>query len=498
MARFVIPILLLSFPLKTLGQLSLYHLAEYQHGNIPGTEPENLNTLYDQFNLQYRWKPLKASLRIEQFYSPDSLSGDYQKISQFLLNYRKRGLDIKLGNFYETLGKGLLFRGYEISNAVYEDQVYRVKQGFYKDFLGAYAGYTNQWFSVKALSGKMLNNQLPITSNKRRENYINAGEAQGYYNSFYFGSVIMNSMFNNRTQNFLSLYTGGSIVQNISYYGEYASAVGSGQSYVNTSMDSRYGAYFNVTYSIPGFGISAEVKDYHNFFIGSGFSDPPTLVKEHSYRLLNRSTHVPDLNNESGYQVELFFAPTDQQLITVNHSRTVNKLYDNFSSFEYFVEWYATICRSNQLKLFADFSGDEIRFEPERYTTGIYYTHYLGKEWSLTLESEAQWLKRQFPNSAASKYHNLFGSLAVNLSTTLSATFVLEFTDDPVAADLSNTAKIETSQFFPGLSLSYRPDRRNALQLFAGERRGGPACSAGICYEVLDFKGIELRWILKI
>ena len=35
------------------------------------------------------------------------------------------------------------------------------------------------------------------------------------------------------------------------------------------------------------FGFSAELKDYQNMLLGSGISDPPTLVKEHSSRLLH-------------------------------------------------------------------------------------------------------------------------------------------------------------------------------------------------------------------
>jgi hypothetical protein len=33
----------------------------------------------------------------------------------------------------------------------------------------------------------------------------------------------------------------------------------------------------------------------------------------------------------------------------------------------------------------------------------------------------------------------------------------------------------------------------NTISMFAGKRRGGPACTSGICYEVLDFEGIEIR-----
>ena len=43
-----------------------------------------------------------------------------------------------------------------------------------------------------------------------------------------------------------------------------------------------------------------------------------------------------------------------------------------------------------------------------------------------------------------------------------------------------------------------KPNRKNTIQLFAGKRRGGPACTSGICYEVLDFKGAEIKWLIRI
>ena len=45
-----------------------------------------------------------------------------------------------------------------------------------------------------------------------------------------------------------------------------------------------------------------------------------------------------------------------------------------------------------------------------------------------------------------------------------------------------------------GAGMRYKLNRKNNLQIFVGNRRGGPACQAGVCYEVLDFKGIELRF----
>ncbi|MCT4646781.1 MAG: hypothetical protein N4A74_17455, partial [Carboxylicivirga sp.] len=55
----------------------------------------------------------------------------------------------------------------------------------------------------------------------------------------------------------------------------------------------------------------------------------------------------------------------------------------------------------------------------------------------------------------------------------------------------------DTDKIWLSSTLRYKVNTKHTLQLFAGERRGGPACSAGVCYEVLDFKGVELRWYAR-
>ena len=127
-------ILMITSTTKVLGQISGNNLMEYQFGNIPDTDPSDLSSLYDQLNIQYRQKSLKASIRLEQFYSTDSVKRDYQKISQFLVQYRYKKLELQVGNFYETLGRGLLFRSFEIPASIKEEKYYRVRQGFYRPY----------------------------------------------------------------------------------------------------------------------------------------------------------------------------------------------------------------------------------------------------------------------------------------------------------------------------------------------------------------------------
>ncbi|QGY45244.1 hypothetical protein GM418_16670 [Maribellus comscasis] len=479
------------------AQLTGNNLAEYQIGNIPGTDPQYVNSVYDQLNLDYRFKEFRVSARLENYYSGDSLRIAYTKITQYALNYRSKGINLKAGHFYETLGKGILFRGYEIKNSIYEDQIYRVKQGFYRDAVGFSGSYSNKLMHVKALRGKSLINQLPPTAHDRRLDLVTAVETKFKIANQAIGIIGLQNETKEKKSKYLSALISGNLLRFFDYYGELAHRINAGENFFSFENSDSYGAYFSLGFSKPGLGASLELKDYRNIFIGSGISDPPTLVKEHFYKLLNRSTHVPYYFDESGYQFELFFVPAENHLITVNHSHSKNDLGDkDYDSGEYFADWQFTFRSKNQVKIFIDYSYDDILFENARYATGFYFTHILAGDWSGTVESEIQQIERTITETQS--FINLYTGFILNKSSRFSAAFVLEFTNDEKVADVANTKEIETHQFYPGLNFSLKPNRKNTLQLFVGKRRGGPTCTSGICYEVLDFKGAELRWMLRI
>lgn len=491
----IILVLIVTFS-DVWGQLSGYNLAEYQLGNIPGSEPEFVNSIYNQFNLEYRIKNFNASFRLEDFYSTDSTRTHFSKFTQYNLSYRKKGLEFKAGNFYETLGKGLLYRGYEIKNSIYEDQIYRTKQGFYRDTRGAFGSYTNKYFQVKALRGKSLINQLPANDPNNRIDLVTAAESNFRFSNQTMGIIGLQNENGNDKSNYLSTYLGGTLFNIFDYHGEYAHRVNNNDNFFGIAENESYGAYFSLGYSTLGFGASFEWKDYKNLFIGSGISDPPTLVKEHIYKLLNRSTHVPYFFDESGMQLELFIVPAENHLLTINHSRSKNELGEtDYHSAEYFADWQFSYKNKNQIKIFADYSFDEILFETARYASGIYFTRTLPENWSVAIETEIQQIERTF--STTETYQNIYAGLILNHSTKFSAALIWEFSNDIKVADIANTQEVETKQHYPGVNFSYKPNRKNTLQLFAGKRRGGPACTSGICYEVLDFKGIEIRWSIK-
>lgn len=469
------------------AQFSANNLMEIQRGNLIGSEPDNLITIFDQLDMRYISNNIRFSTRINQFHSNEKNDYEYIEVSQFSAIYRKHGLEINAGNFYETLGRGLLLRAYEIKNSILEDRIYRSRQGFYRDLLGASGSYRYKFIQIKGLWGKSLNNQLPNGHEDRRIDIVGAGEVNFQIKEQTIGAIYLNHQIYNQVNNFGSIYFGGNLFNLFDYYGEFAHAFNPVNNKTNFSENDKYGMYFNLNYSNHQIGFSFELKNYHNFVIGSGIADPPTLIKEHSYRLLNRITHVAEFLDEHGYQLEVFYNTGKNTFFTFNHSLGKNQFGNlEYNFYEFFVDANHKI-NNYQFKIFADFSKDEIVGEKNRITAGVYVSKALNNSWSVEFDTEEQVIERNNHN-----FFNSYWSLTISKSSKFSASVQYELTTDPL---LINTDKLKA---YPAINIGYQIKSKNKLQLFAGQRRGGPACTSGVCYEVLEFKGIELRYSYKL
>ena len=141
-------VLFLGFEKKLDAQLSGYNISEFQVGNLPNTEPSDLSTLYDQLKVSYQKNGIRAGIRFETFLGTDSNRLQYQDLSRYYVQYEKDKLEIGVGNFFESLGRGLLLRSFDISGAVLEDRLYRMRYGFYRDVRGFYAKYKGESFQL--------------------------------------------------------------------------------------------------------------------------------------------------------------------------------------------------------------------------------------------------------------------------------------------------------------------------------------------------------------
>ena len=107
--------------LSVKAQFSGTKLTEYQFGKLPNANEKHFHSVYSRLLLHYRISDFKINAGMQLYQTPFS-ERNYVDPSWIGVNYRKKGWEIKAGNFNETLGRGILLRSYTIQGAILEDQ----------------------------------------------------------------------------------------------------------------------------------------------------------------------------------------------------------------------------------------------------------------------------------------------------------------------------------------------------------------------------------------
>ncbi len=462
------------FPITLLAQLNGNILNETQVGNIPKREPNNLITNYTRLNLNYEYKNFSFRSMSEVFISQNA-NTSYIFPSQIGIQYKYKRLDLKLGNTYETIGRGNILRSYEIPGSILEDKIFRSRSYFYKDLLGGSIKYSTDKFNIKFSGGKPLDNLLPPTEaiSKRRTETIFGINPEFKIKKIKLGSGLMS---------YLNTLNNGKIY--LTNYGTYN--FGKNALYIELSnqlnVSKSYAFYGGFNFTSGDFGGAIELKDYKNFLIGTGINQPPALVREHIYRVLNRSTHVLLPDNERGFQAEFFYSK-NKHFFTFNQTLAQNDFAKKFLFFEFFFEYQYNFENGNTFKAFTDYSRDDFKNEKNRISLGTQSDFSL-KNKKIKTEIEFQTFSRQ-----SKQVINQVYGLSFFPKNNLTVSPILEVSNDPFLTD--------RLKYFIGVYSRYVIQSKYTIQSFFGERRGGPACNAGICYEVLDFKGAELKGVIR-
>lgn len=461
------------------AQISGYNLLEYQFGGLPGDTGGEFSALYNRALADYNFRNFRAGVTMEQFYTPFG-ERNYTSLAQLRLQYSSDRLEVRLGNFYETLGRGILLRSYEIHGAILEDISFRSRHYFHRDISGVSVRYHANGFSTRVLYGKPLNNAFPPVSDqavRRPDNLAAIQSDLSFHRQVAGASVLMLENERGRTWYGMARLS-GNISQIFSYYTEIARQTGGP---ADLSGITPFALYAGINLTFERTGISLEYKNYSNFQLGAGFNEPPALVREHSYRLLNRSTHVSQPFDEKGYQAELFYYLPGAAVITLNHTLAVNNPGRRFVFREYFIGYAGSTAARHEIKVFGGLAEDPLKQERNRITAGIYAGWRLTPTWIVSSGFEFQRFDRD-----DHQVTNTLISLESSFRSRLSTGVVWELSSDPFLTSGSH-------RMWTGVNVGYRVSSRNNLRLFAGRRRGGPACYSGVCYEILDFKGVEMR-----
>ena len=486
--RISIWIIALSFVIQSqvLSQLSVSNLLEYQLGNLPDMESGNLSTLYDQINISYRYDMLRLFTKIETFQSADKTKS-YADFVQKSLSFEHDNLGIMIGNFYHIIGRGLLLRTYEIPGTVFEDVGLRTRYGFYRDMEGVMASYSPDFAEIYAFRGRPLNNLLPPTfsDNLRRPQLLEGIESRIFISQYTFSGSYLRDNSEDHYDEYGSLAIEAALPFELQVYSEYAQQFGGDNKILDISKNTAHAFYLGANWLYNSFGMSYEYKSYNEFLLG--YNDPPPLVKEHQYLLLNRSTHRLIPINETGWQTEFFYSMDGGHAVNLNFSESVNELFDNrYISQEQFVEFNYFPSVVTNIRAFFDHSFENLFAIDKRYTIGTYFETEFSDIWSFSIDLQYQQFDRTV--SETDKVKNYAALISVSRAPDLSFGVVLEKSND--SADIPED---KDEEYWLGGNLSYQYSQVHLISMFLGKRRGGNACTSGICYEILPFEGVELR-----
>lgn len=497
----ILSLILCLFAAPAHAQLTLTGLSEMQRGEVPGADMSAFTTAYNMVNADYLQKHWQIGLRAEM-YRAWGTGRDMIQITQKYARFTRGSTLVELGNYYAMLGRGLTLRAFGLPGVVLEDNIYRLRYSPTQDMEGAHIAWTGNRIQARALIGRPALSDVPPgaktgdppQSIARRADWVSGGELSVRpLSSLKIGGTAVHIAPQDTQQDNHQVWSALGELDLSEYladaglyanlYGEYARREGG---------PTGSGHYLSATLGGARASLSAEYKNYENMALR--FNDPPSLVREHTALLLNRATHVLLPLNEKGYQIEGTYQQPGIGVLTANVSHGRNDLTPTFSTT--FKERHIGLdldpIGNLSPGLFFNWGKDDLAGINSRRIAGLNLKTDLASGQTVGLDLQHQRAARPFGNPA--DFKDYYTSLSWQHPKGFGAALAMDHTTDPFEADRPNTPEIETgARTFWSLNLNARIGARHDAIMFAGERRGGTACTSGTCYQVLPFKGVELR-----
>lgn len=493
--------LLVAFALPVSAQMTLSGLTEVQRGEVPGSDSTAISTAYNQFNIDFTQRGLQAGLRAEVYNTWGADRETYQ-ITQKYARWNNGTARLEIGNYYAILGRGLTLRAFELPGVVLESASYRLRYSPVQDLEGAIAAWTGDRLEAQALIGRPALSDIPPGAKtgrpprgvSRRGDWVAGGEiAARLFSNFRIGSTGVHIaprdslVKNNWAWSGFADFDLSPLLGNTGLYGNFYGEYARRESGVD-----GHGLYVSGNVGGAHLGLSVEYKRYDNMALG--FNDPPSLIREHTAFLLNRATHVLLLTNEQGYQIEATYTRPELGNFTANVSYARNDLAPTVQTF--FEERHLAfdLYKFDNLNatIFFNWGKDDLNNIDAHRTTGAVLETTLGNGHTLGLDMQYQ---RAVHLENEPSFANAYGVLSFHHNRRgFGAALAIDHTTDPFEVDRVETFEIETgNRTFYSLNLNARFGTHFDAIIFAGERRGGTACTSGTCYQVLPFKGVEMR-----
>ena len=500
------------------AQIAITNLLEFQNGNRPfnpfDPQPKNRTDLYDQVNVDF----VQGGVRLGARFELNQNSQDENAYRLFTQRYAEWSDDIlrgRIGNLYTILGRGLLHRSFELPGVVLDDIATRSRYAPSRDVDGALVEAHKGPVAARLFGGSPSSgDRSPVTEElfdlPLHQGQLGGGQlAVAPWRALEVGAAYLRASLttgpgSSREDEFASgflradpLALAGVRTVSAPFYVEYARQdAGAGEWFdLATGDDVPHALYAGANALWGPLALSAEWKDYRDFRLG--YNDPPSLVREHSWALLNRNTHVLNATDEEGYQLEGSYARPGLGAVIVNRSRADGEFGLQSRRFE---ETYAELHADPigawrwEPIVFYDGGRDGFQFVEWRDVYGGALTVIPLHPFSLAADFQTQYARR----TGEVEFNDQYASVSVARAGWGSVGVVWERSTDPAQEDFDDLATpgIQARTWLAGVAAARLSDHHEAT-LFAGERRGGPACTAGTCYEVQPFVGLELRLVSR-
>jgi len=486
------------------AQLSIDNLLEIQVGNRPTEAARDRTDAYEQLDAALAFGLTRAGVRFESDHSSDE-SVPYGKVTRRWFEFGDPRLTVRAGNYTTILGRGLLHRSWELPGVVLDQSGVRSRYGFMRDVdgvtLDAAAGpVTLRGIEGRPNSGEVSPGVEEVYGLPRYSGTLIGGQAQvRTWRDATVGAHYLRFTPDGQHQR---EYGSGSFALDplgmlkirgiaLPLYAEYARADASFSNWwhLRAPEGTPSALYASANLIAGPFALSAEWKDYEQFRLG--INDPPSLVREHTFVLPNRATHLVHLEDEEGYQIEATMRIGGWGSVLGNLSRGDGKVSPSLPP-RRFAERYVEldfeprVDPGGRLALYYDYNQDQFEAVQGRDMVGGRLTHDLPRELTAELDVEHMHERRAF-----AKFDDEYLSFLLQHARWGSAAFIWQRTSDP-AENIDGLPR----HYLAGV-LSAPIGQRHVVTLFFGQRREGIACTAGTCYRVEAFEGAELRIVSR-
>lgn len=487
--------------LPARAQISVSNVLEAQAGSVPFASyfgiPTNSANVYNQFNVVGSFGSARGGLRLESLDNTQQVD-IYRTVTQRWAEWEASRVRVRVGDFTSILGHGLVQRAFELPGVVLDDPGTERRRAFSNELDGVHVQAGAGPFEATLLAGtpgtgSVFGGQAavgPIRAARTGATYLRTTNGDG-------------SMQMETGSGFLELdplAALGLTAAALPLYFEYAQhgqTLGDWWEF-GTGNPRPHALYASSNLLWGPLALTAEWKDYRDFRLG--LNDPPSLVREHGFALPNRSTHVLNATSEYGTQLEGSWSFSEWGSVTANHTRAAGtpgiehlRFEENYAELHLAAPRWPWI----EATVFGDRGFDRFVRIDSRAIWGAASTVRAFGPWSLALDVQRLDAERANLFGPREGFTDWYASAEVARAAWGSASLVWQRSTDPIEEDPEKfDDRIDPRTFFAVVLAAELGDAHH-VQLFAGERRGGPACTAGTCYEVQPFKGAELRVVSR-